>query len=302
VAVAEASSFTAAARRLGVSVPHVTRAVMSLELRLGVKLLHRTTRVVRLSESGVRYLSDCKRLLGELEDAEASLTGAQQEPRGQLGVTASVMFGRMYVAPVLLGFLAGHPKLTARALLVDRIVDLFEEGLDVAVRIARLPDSPLTAIRVGSVRRVACASPAFLARHGVPKTPTDLSQLPAIAFGPDRATPSWAFEGSKRRFALRPRSQLVVNSSEVAIEAALSGHGVTRVLSYMIGRELADGRLQIVLSDFEPAPLPIHVLYSEGRRAAARVRAFVDHLVPRLRADRVLNPTNPRGPAEPLRR
>lgn len=288
VAVGEAQGFAAAARRLGMSPPAVTRSISALEAQLGVKLLQRTTRIVRLTEAGARYLLDCKRLLGELEDAEQSLSGAQGQLRGQLSLTASVMFGRLFVAPVLLEFLDRHPQVTGRALLSDRIVDLIDEGLDVGVRIARLSDASFTAVRVGSVREVVCASPAYLKAQGVPRVPLDLLDREAIAFSQERAAPTWSLRDGKRTVLVRPRSRLLVNSSEVAIQAAIDGRGVTRALSYMVAAHVKAGHLRIILSDFEPEPLPIHVIYHEGKRAAARVRAFVDFAVERLRSNPLL--------------
>ncbi len=283
VAVAEEEGFSPAARRLGVSPPVVTRSVAALEERLGARLLERTTRKVRVTEAGARYLGDCRRLLGELEDAEAAVRGAHDTARGTLGVTASVMFGRMFVAKLLVEFLAKYPQVTARALLVDQIVDLIDEGLDVAVRIARLEDSSLTSVKVGAVRRVTCASPAYLKKHGVPRAPRDLLEHRTFVFSPERSPPAWAFERRGKAFSVRPRAALLANGSEVGIDAAVAGHGTTRALSYMVAWHCHAGRLAVVLEDFEAEPIPIHVVYREGRRAPARVRAFVDFLVPRLR-------------------
>jgi DNA-binding transcriptional LysR family regulator len=283
VGVAEQQSFAAAARQLGLSPPAVTRLVAALERHLGAVLLERTTRKVQLSEIGARYLIDCKRLLTELEDVEATVGGAQATPTGMLGVTAPVMFGRLFVAPLLTDFLAHHPQVSARALLVDRVVDLIDEGLDVAVRIAKLSDSSMTSVKVGSVRRVMCASPSFLEAHGVPQSPRDLSQLRSFVFSTERAAPSWLFEHRGKPLSVRPRATLLVNSSEAAIDAALNGACITRVLSYMVADHVEAGRLRLVLEEFEAEPLPIHVVYREGRRAPARVRSFVDFLVPRLR-------------------
>ena len=289
VAVGEEQGFAAAARRLALSPPAVTRAVAELELRLGVQLLQRTTRIVRLTDAGARYLTDCKRLLAELEDAELALSGAHGELRGVISVTASVMFGRLFVAPLLLEFLERHKQVSGRALLVDRVVDMIEEGLDVGVRIAELADASFTAIRVGAVRRVVCASPAYLKRHGVPKSPRDLTELTAISFAPDRAVPAWSFRDGRRTVSIRPNSRLMVNSTEVALQAALSGAGVTRVLSYMAASEVKAGRLRLILEEFEPAPLPVHVIHREGKHAAARVRAFVDFAVAKLRENPLLD-------------
>ena len=288
VAVGEEQGFAAAARRLGMSPPAVTRAISGLEQELGVKLLQRTTRIVRLTEPGTRYLLDCKRLLAEIEDAEEALSGAEGELRGQLAVTASVMFGRLFVAPILLDFLARHPKVTGRAVLVDRVLDLIEERLDVGVRIARLADASFTAIRIGSVREVVVAAPSYLKKHGTPRTPRDLADCAAISFSGDRAAPPWSFEVGKQTVSVRPNSRLFVNASEVTIQAAINGAGVTRSLSYMVASEVKAGRLKIILSEFEPEPIPIHVIHREGRHAAARVRAFVDFVVARLRGNALL--------------
>ncbi len=289
VAVAEEQGFASAARRLAVSPPVVTRAIAALEEHLNVVLLERTTRRVQLTEVGSRYLSDCKRLLGELDDVEASVTGAHAAPRGVLGVTASVMFGRLFVAPLLTEFLVRQPQLSARAVLVDQVVDLMDEGLDVAVRIAKLSDSTLTSVKVGAMRRVVCAAPSYLRKHGTPKTPSDLSELRSFVFSTERSTPNWSFEHRGKALSLRPRASLLVNSSEVAIDAAVAGAGVTRALSYMVVEHVRAGRLRLVLEDFEAEPIPIHVVYREGRRAPARVRAFVDFVVPQLRANPAVN-------------
>jgi DNA-binding transcriptional LysR family regulator len=195
------------------------------------------------------------------------------------------MFGRMHVAPVVLEFLALHPRVTARMLFLDRVADLIDEGLDVAVRIAHLPDSSLHAVGVGTVRRVVCASPEYLAVRGTPRVPADLSQHDAIAFSLGAAAEGWSFASGE---SVSPATRLTVNSNDVAIAAAAAGRGVARVLSYQIAPELHAGKLQVVLAEFEPLPIPISVVYAEGRRAAAKVRAFVDFAVERLRADRSL--------------
>ncbi len=285
VAVAEAASFAAAARQLGQSPPAVTRAVAALEERIGARLFHRTTRTVRLTDAGQRYLGDAKRILAEIEEANASAAGAHAAPRGQLGLTAPVMFGRMYVAPVLLDFLARHPAVTARMLLADRVVDLMEEGLEVAVRIAHLEDSSLTAVRVGAVRRVICASPAFLARHGRPRRPADLKDAPLVSFAGSPVPDAWDFveNGATRSFV--PAAQLVANSNDVTLAAAEAGCGFVRALSYQVAPQLRAGTLEIVLAEFETPPLPVHVVHVAGRKASARVRSFVDFAVERLRKD-----------------
>lgn len=286
LAVAEASSFNAAARRLGVSPAAATRAVAALEERLGARLLHRTTRAVRLSEAGAHYLADCRRILHEVEEAEAAASGAHTEPRGTLAITAPAMFGRRHVAPVAIDFLARHPEITLRTMLVDRVVDLIDEGIDVAVRIAHLPDSSLNATRVGAVRRVVCGAPAYLAQHGMPERPVDLLRHRIIRFAPGVAPPGWTFHRGTRTETVNPPARLIVNTAEVAIAAAVAGQGLTRVLSYQAAPEIRAGWLRVVLEAFEPLPIPIHVVHREARVTSGRVRAFVDFAVARLRADR----------------
>jgi DNA-binding transcriptional LysR family regulator len=289
VAVADAASFAAAARALGQSPPAVTRAVAALEQRIGARLFHRTTRRVRLTDAGLRYLGDAKRILAEIEEAEASAAGAHAAPRGQLALTAPLMFGRMYVAPVLSDFLARFPAVTARFLLADRLVDLMEEGLEAAVRIAQLEDSSLTAVRVGAVRRVICASPALLAAQGRPRTPADLAGAPMVTFAAGAVPDPWIFVKDGVREIFHPEARLVANSNEVTIAAAEGGAGFVRALSYQVAPQLRAGTLEIVLAGYEEPPLPIHVVHIAGRRASARVRAFVDFAVEQLRRNPALN-------------
>lgn len=287
VMVADLRGFAAAARALRMSPPAVTRAVVALERRIGARLLERTTRSVRLTEAGERFHADCKRLLAELEEAEASAGGAHAEPRGLLCVTAPTMFGRLHVTPVLMDFLALHPKLTARTFFVDRIVHLVDEGYDVAVRIARLPDSSLTAIPVGQVRVVVVASPAYLAAHGEPVHPRDLDGLPAVGFSQLGGAPApWEFGlpgGDK--YAAQPQIPLVVNLPDVSVAAAVAGRGVVRVMSYQVAEHVRAGRLRVLLRDYEPPARPVHLVYPAGRHAPAKVRAFVDYAAQRLRAE-----------------
>lgn len=288
VAVAEAGGFAPAARRLGVSPPSTTRAVAELEARLGAKLLHRTTRAVSLTDAGARYLADCRRLLTEIEDAERQAAGVHAAPRGRVRVSASLMFGRMVVAPSLRRLLAKHPSLEADALFLDRVVNIVDEGVDVAVRIAPLPDSGLQAVRVGAVRRVVVASPDYLARHGAPATPAALQDHDVIDFVNDDRSDAWTFKLSRGAIVARPRARFRVNLADAAIAAALAGEGLTRVLSYMVADDLAAGRLQLVLDDVAPPPTPVHVVHKEAGLTSARVRATVDHLAADLRQQPLL--------------
>jgi len=283
VAVAEQAGFAPAARHLKMSPPSVTRAVAALEARLGARLFHRTTRSVRLTEAGERYLADCRRVLAEIEEADRHAAGIHAAPRGMVSVSASALFGRMIVAPILFDLLDRYPDLSVTTMFVDRIVHLFDEGIDVAIRIADLPDSSLSAIRVGSVRRVLCAAPGYLAARGRPRRPADLAgheTIDMMGMTPGR---DWQFEGGGRSQVFRPQSRLRVNGADTAIAAAIAGRGITRVLSYMVAAQLEAGTLEIVLADDEPPAVPIHVVHKEPGQTSTRVRAVVDHLVQQLR-------------------
>ena len=289
VAVAEEESFAAAARRLHMSPPAVTRAVALLEERLGVRLLTRTTRLVRATEAGARYLEDSRRILLEVNEADDAAAGVNATPRGHLAVTAPMLFGKLYVMPIITAYQRIFQETTVSALFVDRVVNLLDEGLDVGIRIGQLPDSTLRAIRVGQVRRVVCAAPAYLASHGIPKTPADLAGHQIIAATAISTGSDWIFAngGEKLRVKLNPR--ILVNTNDGALEAAKDGFGLTRLISYQVANELAAGQLKTVLSRYEDAPLPIHVIHREGRHRSAKVRSFVDFAVEKLRTDKALN-------------
>jgi DNA-binding transcriptional LysR family regulator len=286
VATVDRGGFSSAARHLGRSAASITRAIAFLEQRTGVQLLRRTTRAMKLTEAGHRYLAACRRILGDLAAAE-QVAGEELALRGVLTVTAPVMFGGLHVRPLVDAFLEDHRDVQVRLLLLDRIVNLVDEGVDVAVRIGHLPDSSLVAVKTGQVERIACASPSYLARRGAPRVPSDLPAHDCIAFSQVIATDVWTFgagagKGRARQVKVRPR--LTVNSTEAAIASALEGHGVTRVLSYQIERELRAGRLVRLLAAYEPDSLPVHVLHPAADVPAARLRAFVDIAVPKLRA------------------
>lgn len=287
VAVAEAESFAGAARRLGMSPPAVTRAISLLEERLGVRLLTRTTRIVRVTEAGQRYLEDARRIIAEVDEADEAAAGINAEPRGRLAITAPVLFGKMFVTPAIVEYLQRYPSVDISALFLDRIVNLIEEGLDLGVRIGHLPDSSMKAIKVGQVRRVVCASPAYLERYGAPRHPSDLREHTVIST-PLAPTAEWKFTENGKPLSVRVQPRLAVTTNDAAIEAALAGFGLTRRLSYQIAPYLTSGQLKSVLTEFEEAPLPIHVVHREGRQSAAKVRTFVDLIVERLRADTAL--------------
>jgi DNA-binding transcriptional LysR family regulator len=295
VAVADAKGFAPAARQLGLSAPAVTRAVAALEARIGTQLLRRSTRQVALTEAGARFHADCKRILGEIDEAESSASGAHRVPQGLLSVTAPVIFGRLHVAPVLQDFLGLHPGVSARSLYTDQIVHLLDEGMDVALRIAHLPDSGLVAVRVGEVRRVVVASPQYLAEHGVPRTPQEVSQHRGIGFSQHGSVSApWVFypPGSGTRsegVVAHPQLRHLTNAGDACIGAALASQGLVRALSYQVAEHVLAGWLHIVMADHEPPPIPVQLVYAEGRHAAAKVRAFIDYAAGRLRAEPVLN-------------
>ncbi|AWV05904.1 LysR family transcriptional regulator [Marilutibacter maris] len=284
-AVAERGGFAAAARQLGTSAPSVTRAVAALEARLGARLFHRTTRRVQLTDAGDRFLHECRRLLADLAEAEAAAAGTHATPRGRVGVTSSQLFGRGHVGPLLCTLLRRQPLISVHTLFVDRVVNLYEEHMDIAVRLGALAESSLRAVQVGQVRRMVCAAPSYLDAHGVPASPDALAGHACIQFTGQSPGPEWSF-GSGR--SVRVHSRLTTDSADLAIAAAIAGDGCARLLSYQVAPALASGALVVVLAGFEPPPLPVHVLHHEGRRVSAKVRAVFDHLVEGLRADPAL--------------
>lgn len=289
VAVAEAESFAGGARRLKMSPPAVTRAVLALEERLGVRLLTRTTRVVRVTDAGARYLEDARRIMMEMDEADAAAAGVNAMPRGQLAVTAPVLFGKQYVMPIIADFQAAFEQTTVSALFVDRVVNLLDEGIDVGIRIGQLPDSSLRAIRVGRVRRVVVGAPSYFEKHGIPQVPEDLVRHRLVASSGISPTNDWVFQTAEKKQMVRVHPRIVANTNDGPLEAALQGYGLTRLLSYQVARQLATGELKTVLGDYEGIDLPVHVIHREGRYGSAKVRSFVDLVVKRLRADKALN-------------
>ena len=280
--VADAGSLAAAAKRLRLSPAAVTRAIAALEDRLGVRLFNRTTRSLSLTEAGTRFLDSTRRLLSEVEEAEKAAAGATAIPSGHLTLTASVTFGRTDVAALVLDFLQEQPRVTASLLLLDRVVNLVEEGIDVAVRIAHLPDSTLVARRVGTVRRVLVASPAYLAERGAPEKPDDLKRHDVIAFTGLLPGREWRLvdDGRDTAVVLSPRFE--VNDAVAAIAGAERGDGITIALSYMVAGAIAQRRLIPVLDRFTPPAVPVQLVYPRARTMAAKVRAFLDFAAPRL--------------------
>jgi DNA-binding transcriptional LysR family regulator len=285
-AVAEHASFAEAARRAGRSPQAVTRAIAALEASVGARLLARTTRSVALTDDGARYLERCRRVLADVDELDA--TPDTSAPHGVLSVTAPVLFGELHVMPIVSAYLARHPGVDVRLALHDRVVSLVEEGIDLAVRIGELPDSALRVRRVGEVRRVVCASPAYLRRRGTPRQPRELADHDVIAFTATTAIADrWTFATGA---PIRVRPRLIVNSGRAAIDAALAGLGIVRVLSYQVAPLLARRRLHAILVDHEPATLPIHLVTLPSPLVPARVSAFLDLAAARLRA---LQPSKP---------
>lgn len=288
LAVAEAESFAGGAKLMRMSPPSVTRVIAGLENRLGILLLARSTRSLRLTEAGRRYVDDCKRILLDLEEAEELATGSSVRARGNLTVTASVMFGEQYLIPLITQYLAEHPEVTINALLVDRLVNMVDEGVDVAIRIGQLPDTGLQAVRVGQVSTVICAAPMFLDRVGRPVQPSDVLGLPIVMSSASTLLTDWQFSVGESTIALHPEPRLVVSSNQASINAARMGWGLTRVLSYQIAEPVAKGELEVLLQAYQTPELPVHILYQGGKRVSAKVRTFVDYCSARLAADPAL--------------
>jgi DNA-binding transcriptional LysR family regulator len=291
VAVVDTGGLAGAARKLSLSPPAVTRAVAELEASLGARLLTRTTRVVRVTEAGARYVEDCRRILADVQMAGESVAGVHAAPKGRVTITAPMLFGRIHVTPIVTEYLRRYPQTSAACWFLDRVVNIVEEGADVAVRIGELPDSSLQAIQVGSVRRVVCGSPAYFEQHGVPRQPEDLARHTIISANAVTPTLEWRLldqkTGEPRPVKVVPRMATTTNDSAVA--AAASGFGLTRVMSYQVADELRSGALQVALEDFEPEPAPVHVVHREGRYASEKVRAFLDLAIARLRENAALS-------------
>ena len=284
VAVAEAGSFAKAAMRLRLSPPSVTRAITALELRLGARVFNRTTRRLMITDVGQRFLESAKRILTELQAAEKEAVSETIAPQGHLTITASVTFGRSALTPIICAFLEQHPRVSASILLLDRVVNLVEEGIDVAVRIGALPHSSLIAKRVGHVREVIVASPDYLARRGTPSEPPDLRLHAVIGFTGLMPNREWRFERDRasKRIAINP--SLEINDALAAIEAAELGHGITNALSYMVDEKIRAGKLVPVLNDMMPPPRPVHLVFPHAKLVAPKIRALVEFAAPRLKA------------------
>ena len=284
IAVADAGSFVKAGSRLRLSPPAVTRAISALEDRLGARVFNRTTRSLTITDVGQRFLESARRVLLELDTAEKEAVGEAAVPQGDLKITASVTFGRSALAPVVGDFLGKHPRVTVSVLLLDRIVNLVEEGIDIAVRIGHLPDSNLIAKRIGAVHRILVASPEYLARHGAPASPADLRIHSMIAFTGLMPNREWRFLNGQKTGSVSLQPSFEINDAVAAIQAATMGHGITIALSYMVSRQIREGTLVPVLDAFILPPQPVHLVYPHARHVAPKIRAFIDFAAPRLKA------------------
>jgi DNA-binding transcriptional LysR family regulator len=294
VCAVEAGSLSAASRQLGMPLPTVSRKIAELEAHLKTRLLTRTSRRLSLTDAGQSYVAACRRILEEVGEAERAASGEYSAPRGDLVITAPLVFGRLHVMPVVTQFLAAYPDINIRMALSDRSVNLVEEHVDLAVRIGTLPDSSLVATRVGTIRRVLCASPAYFARRGTPQSPRDLAAHDCITFDELMAPDRWVFTSGRTDLTVPIRSRLVANTAEAAIDAAVAGVGVTRVLSYQMASALRAGSLALALEEFELAPWPVNLVYPGGRLLPLKLRAFLDFAVPRLKTAMSAEPATER--------
>jgi DNA-binding transcriptional LysR family regulator len=276
VAVADLRGFAPAARKLGLSPSAVTRLIAALEDRVGARLLQRTTRSVTLTDAGARYLERIRRVLADVEEAEGAVEGERTSPSGRLAVSAPVGFGRLHVSPVMSAYLKRYPEVSGELRLSDRMINLVEDGVDLAVRIGHLSDSSLVARHVGEMRRIVVASNDYLRQRGEPETPQAVASHDTIQFGAMTAPPDWRFveDGQEIRVACTPR--LTTNSADAALDYAEHDGGLTRVMAYQAAAALKRGRLRIVLAKFEAPPLPIHIVYPTSRLLSAKVRSFID--------------------------
>ena len=284
VAAVEAGSLSAASRRLGTPLATVSRKVSELEAHLKTQLLHRSSRKLTLTDAGRSYVAACRRILEDVNEAERAASGEYSAPKGDLVITAPIVFGRLHVLPVTTEFLQAYPEVDIQIILADRVVNLLEEHVDLAVRISELPDSNLVAARIGSIRKVICGSPTYFSKRGTPQSPDDLSRHDCVTFEGLMSSDTWMMTMGKSENAVPIHSRLVVNTAEAAIDAAIAGVGITRVLSYQIADAIKAGALAVVLEKFEPAPSPLSLVYAGVRLLPLKLRAFLDFAAPRLKA------------------
>ena len=284
LAAVEAGSLSGASRKLGMPLATLSRKVSELETHLRTRLVTRTSRRLILTDAGRSYVAACKRILDDVREAERAAAGEYSAPRGELIITAPIVFGRLHVLPVVIEFLNTYPEIDVRLTLADRVVNLQEDHVDLAVRIGELPDSSLVAMRVGSIGRVVCGSPAYFAERGTPKRPNELSKHDCITFNGLTSPEAWIFPSGKGNISVAVHSRLIVNTAEAAIDAAITGLGITRVLSYQVADAVRTGALLLALREFEPPPVPVSLVHAGQGRLALKLRAILDFAAPRLKA------------------
>jgi DNA-binding transcriptional LysR family regulator len=283
LAVVEAGSLSAAGRKLGMPLATVSRKISELEKHVKARLLSRSTRQLTLTDAGRDYVAACKRILEDVNEAERAASGEYSAAKGDLVITAPIVFGRLHVLPITAEFLEAYPEIDVRLALGDRVVNLLEDHVDLALRIGELPDSSLIAKRVGTIRYVVCASPKYFAERGVPKSLHDLAVHQCVTFGALMSPDSWVFRVNGADVSVPIHSRLIVNTAEAAIDAAIAGVGVTRVFSYQMEDARRAGLLRVALREFESAPIPVSLVYPSQGRSPLKLRAFVDFATPRLR-------------------
>lgn len=283
IAAVDGGSLSAASRKLGMPLPTVSRKVAELEAHLRSQLVVRTSRKLLLTDIGYAYVAASRSILEQVDDAERSASGEYRAPQGHLTITASIMFGRLHVEPVVLAFLDAYPDITARLVLADHVVNLVDDHVDVAIRVGRLPDSAMVATRLGAVRWVTCASPAYLDARSTPQHPSDLGRHDCILFEGLYSQPFWTFGIGKQVAVVPVRPRFAVNTADAAIAAAIAGAGITRVLSYQVAAAVAAGSLRLLLQEFEPEPLPVHLVHAGQAQLRLKLRAFLDFAAPRLK-------------------
>jgi DNA-binding transcriptional LysR family regulator len=284
VAIADEGSLTAAAGALDRAPPTMVRTLATLEEHLGVRLIHRTTRRMSLTEEGHVYLERCRRILADVDEAEQAIVSADSEPRGEIRVTAPGLFGQLHIAPAVTEFVRRHPQVRVDLLLLDRVVNLVDEGMHVGVRIGRLPDSSMVAVSVGHVRRVIVASPDLLARDGTPEHPSEFANRTCIGHHGLAPQGRWTFHEDGSDFSVRVPTAFSCNVASAAVDACSTGLGFGCFLSYQVEREVREGRLHVVLEDYEPPPFPVQIVYPDARLMSPRLRVFIDELREHLRA------------------
>jgi len=283
LAVSEAGSISAASRKLKVPLATISRKISELEAHLNVRLLMRSNRQITLTEAGRSFVGTSRRILQELGDAEREVSGDQKILKGELVLSAPIALGRFYLLPVVVDFLRDHPSMDVRMMLVDRRLNMIDDHIDIGLRVGELNDFSLIAKKVGSVRRVVCASPAYLKRRGTPKTPDDLKDHDCITFENTLSAQTWSLYVGKTEKSFSIHSRLIVSTAEAATDAAVAGIGLTRMLDYQIAAQLRDGTLKLVLESFRSPPKPVHLIYEAGRHLPLKIRTFLDYASPRMK-------------------